>query len=83
MNSLDEKTKEAVKTANAIKYLFDRGWTCFAPGGVDLKKLPDAARELIQAVEGYVCPKKDDKYVFRNEVLAKCNELKQILNEAK
>lgn len=37
--------------------------------------------ELVQAVEGYVCPKKDDKYVFRNEVLAKCNKLKQLLNE--
>lgn len=45
--------------------------------------LVDAARELVQVVEGYVCPKKGDKYVFRNEVLAKCNKLKQLLDETK
>lgn len=41
-----------------------------------------AARELVQAVEGYVCPKKGDKYVFRGEVITKCNELKRLLDEA-
>ena len=45
------------------------------------KKLADAAKSLVQTIEGYVYPKKEDKYVFRNEVLAKCNKLKQLLNE--
>lgn len=45
------------------------------------EKLANAAKSLVQAVESYVCPKKDDKYVFRNEVLAKCNALKKLLNE--
>ena len=45
------------------------------------KKLAGAAKFLVEAVEGYVCPKKGDKYVFRNEVLARCNELKKLLNE--
>lgn len=45
------------------------------------EEIKKAARELVQTVEGYVCPKKDDKYVFRNEVLAKCNALKKLLNE--
>lgn len=91
MKSIDEKIKgfsgsetlarEAVKTANAIVYLTTRGWTCIAPGGIDIKKLSDVSRELVEAVEGYVCPKKGDKYVFRNEVLAKCNALKKLLNE--
>lgn len=40
-----------------------------------------AALALIEAVEGYVMPKKGDKYVFRNEVLARSNELKKIINE--
>ena len=40
-----------------------------------------AASDLVEAVEGYVCPKKEDKYIFRNEVLAKCNALKKLLNE--
>lgn len=74
---------EAVETTNAIVHLTTRGWTCIAPGGIDIKELQEAAKALVEAVEGYVCPKKGDKYVFRNEVLAKCNELKQILNEAK
>lgn len=57
-------------------------------GGVGIieagyKQLADAAASLIQAVEGYVCPKKGDKYVFRNEVLRKCNQLKKILDENK
>lgn len=45
------------------------------------KKLADAAKSLVETVEGYITPKKNDKYVFRNEVLAKCNELKKLLNE--
>ena len=45
------------------------------------EEIKKASRELVEAVEGYVCPKKEDKYVFRNEVLAKCNKLKQLLNE--
>lgn len=45
------------------------------------KKLQDAAKSLVESVEGYACPKKGDKYVFRNEVLARCNELKKLLNE--
>lgn len=40
-----------------------------------------AALALIEAVEGYIMPKKGDKYVFRNEVLARCKELKKIINE--
>ena len=72
--------KEAVETTNAIVHLTTRGWTCVAPGGIDIKKLLGAARELVEAVEGYVCPKKGDKYVFRNEVLAKCNKLKKLIN---
>lgn len=55
-------------------------------GGIEImeeqyKKLADAAKSLVGAVEGYVCPKKGDKYVFRGEVLARCNELKKLLNE--
>lgn len=38
-----------------------------------------AALALVEAVEGYVMPKKGDKYVFRNEVLARCKELKDLL----
>lgn len=49
------------------------------PGGVDVEALCDAARALVGAVEGYVMPKKGDKYVFRNEVLARCKELKDLL----
>ena len=45
------------------------------------EEIKKATRELIESVEGYVCPKKGDKYVFRGEVLAKCNKLKQLLNE--
>lgn len=40
-----------------------------------------AALALVDAVEGYVMPKKGDKYVFRNEVLARCNELKELLKK--
>lgn len=39
-----------------------------------------AALALVDAVEGYIMPKKGDKYVFRNEVLAKCNELKKVIS---
>lgn len=39
----------------------------------------DAASDLVDAVEGYIMPKKGDKYVFRNEVLAKVKEIKEIL----
>ena len=74
---------DAVKITNAIVCLTTRGWTCITPGGIDIKKLSDATRELIESVEGYVCPKKGDRYVFRNEALAKCNELKKMLDEGK
>ena len=39
------------------------------------------SRSRVDAVEGYVCPKKGDKYVFRGEVITKCNELKRLLDE--
>ena len=65
--------------AEAITYLTTRGWTCIAPEGVDAVALYDAASALVDAVEGYVMPKKGDKYVFRNEVLARCKELKDLL----
>ena len=45
----------------------------------EYKKLADASKALVDAVEGYVMPKKGDKYVFRNEVLARCKELKELL----
>lgn len=38
-----------------------------------------AALALVEAVEGYIMPKKGDKYVFRNEVLTRCNKLKKLL----
>ena len=47
------------------------------------EEIKKAARELVEAVEGYVCPKNGDKYVFRGEVLRKCNQLKKILDEGK
>ena len=56
---------------------WDKG---YKPSGVQ-DPIRAAALDLVEAVEGYVCPKKGDKYVFRGEVLAKCNELKQLLNE--
>ena len=74
-----KKTDDYAKLAEAISYLTTRGWTCIAPEGVDAVALYDAARAIVDAVEGYVMPKKGDKYVFRNEVLAKCNELKKLL----
>ena len=43
------------------------------------KENVDSFISLVEAVEGYVCPKKGDKYVSRTEVLAKCNELKKLL----
>lgn len=52
----------------------------YQPSGVQ-DPIKEAALNLVEAVEGYVMPKKGDKYVFRNEVLAKCNELKKIINE--
>lgn len=45
----------------------------------EYKKLADASKALVDAVEGYIIPKKGDKYVFRNEVLARCKELKELL----
>lgn len=45
------------------------------------EEIRKAAHELVEVVEGYVCPKKGDKYVFRGEVLAKCNALKKLLDE--
>lgn len=76
MKMLDEKIKKATKTWEGIdvdRYLAE-------VRGVDVE-LRDAAKSLVEAVEGYVCPKKGDKYVFRNEVLTKCNELKKLLKE--
>lgn len=48
--------------------------------GVDVD-LIDATQDLVEAVEGYIAPKKGDKYVFRNEVLAKCNKVKKLLEK--
>lgn len=52
----------------------------YEPSGIQ-DPIRAAAQDLVEAVEGYIMPKKGDKYVFRNEVLAKCNELKKIINE--
>lgn len=75
----DEKTDDHAKLDEAITYLTTRGWTCIVPEGVDAVALYYAARSLVEAVEGYIMPKKGDKYVFRNEVLARCKELKELL----
>lgn len=45
------------------------------------KKFSESVRALVEAVEGYIAPKKGDKYVFRNEVLEKCNKVKKLLGE--
>ena len=45
----------------------------------DYMNLKQAASDLVDTVEKYINPKKGDKYVFRNEVLAKVKELKEIL----
>lgn len=45
------------------------------------KKFTESVKALVVAVEGYIEPKKGDKYVFRNEVLEKCNELKKLLEK--
>ena len=74
-----EKTDDHAKLEEAISYLTTRGWTCITPEGVDAVALYYAARSLVEAVEGYIMPKKGDKYVFRNEVLARCKELKDLL----
>lgn len=48
--------------------------------GVDVD-LIDAAQDLVDAVGGYIAPKKGDKYVFRGEVLEKCNKVKKLLGK--
>ena len=63
-----KKTDDHAKLAEVISYMTTRAVA-----------LCDAARALIEAVEGYIMPHKGDKYVFRNEVLARCKELKDLL----
>ena len=81
MNKLPTDAREQKEIGAALLCLSSHGWMCVAPGEVDPFDLKEAAKSLIESVEGYVCPKKGDKYVFRGEVLAKCNKLKQLLNE--
>lgn len=45
------------------------------------KKFSESVKALVEAVEGYIAPKKGDKYVFRGEVLEKCNKVKKLLGE--
>lgn len=47
----------------------------------DFDGIRTTALSLIETVEGYICPKKGDRYVSRTEVLIQCNKLKKMLNE--
>lgn len=47
----------------------------------NIQEMMESAQALVEAVKGYVCPKKGDKYVFRNEVLEKCNMVKKLLGK--
>lgn len=44
-------------------------------------RFTESVKALVDAVEGYIAPNKGDKYVFRNEVLAKCNKVKKLLEK--
>ena len=72
---------EQVTVMEAIVFLTNRGWTCITPDGIDVLALKNSAQDLVEAVEGYIAPKKGDKYVFRNEVLDKCNKVKKLLGK--
>ena len=77
-----EQQMEIISTPNTEPIsVYDLGRAGIGIVEAQYKKLQDAAKSLVEAVEGYICPKKGDKYVFRGEVLAKCNKLKQLLNE--
>ena len=45
------------------------------------EEIKKALRELVEVVEGYVCPKKGDKYVSRSEVLGECDKVKKLLEK--
>ena len=81
---IKEKPMVIISTPNTGPIsVYDRGHAGIRIIETQYKKLQDAAKSLVEAVESYVCPKKGDKYVFRGEVLRKCNELKKILDESK
>lgn len=81
MKEFNLQAQEDLRNACATTSIYDLGRAGIGIIEDQYKRLQEAAKSLVQAVEGYVCPKKGDKYVFRNEVLAKCNALKKLLNE--
>ena len=52
----------------------------YEPSGIQ-DPIRAAAQDLAEAVDGYIAPKKGDKYVFRGEVLEKCNKVKKLLGK--